>query len=303
MTKQEIIDLTQPLIESNRQKEALEYLSIYVNGIDKYLEKDLILQKSSFNRNQHDRANGLISNADYGIALARLNYALTQIMENLPPNGNNVIINIFPSTPKDNDNKKDKEEDPSQSKKILFLSANPKSTSNLRLGEELRKIKDILAAATERDQFELVSETAVQILTITKAMQVQTPYIVHFSGHGTGEKGIMVENASGGMVLFPTNGLNRLFKMFQKTVKCVVLNACYSKEQAEVISKQGIYVVGMNKAVGDKAAIDFAAGFYQSLGEGSDIESAFNMAMITNSANLNDADTPELWLNGEKLDI
>ena len=59
----------------------------------------------------------------------------------------------------------------------------------------------------------------------------------------------------------------------------------------------------MNKARGDKAAIDFAVGFYQSLGEGEDYEFAFDMAMVNNSVNLDDASTPEIWKNGKKLEI
>lgn len=294
MTKREIITLVNPLIEKAQLKEALAALSNYVKGKDRYLENDLLLQTASFNRNSRDRHNNLISKGDYDVVVARLNYALTQIIDRLPEYGNAEVSkdstkNVLPIS--------------NSSTKILFLTANPKDTNQLRLGEELRKVKDSLAAATYRDFFKLESESAVQTSTITKAMQQQNPDIIHFSGHGEGYKGIVVEDASGNVINFPTAGLNRLFKRFKNTIKCVVLNACYSKEQAEVISKHDIYVVGMNKAIGDKAAIDFAVGFYQSLGEGNDYEFAFDIAMINNSANLNDADTPELWKNGKKLDI
>ena len=286
MKKQEILDLVKKLIAESKLKEVLENLSSYVKDKDRYLENDLLLQTASFNRNQRDYNNSLISRSDYIIAVSRLNYAITQIIDRLPNEGNNT-----------------KNKTAKKTRKILFLSANPKDTGQLRLGEELRKIKDSLAASTERDQFHLESESAVQIPTITKAMQTQHPEIVHFSGHGTGEEGIVVENASGKTVLFPTNGLNRLFNRFKDTVKCVVLNACFSKEQAKAISNHGIYVVGMNKDVEDKAAIDFALGFYQSLGEGNDFEFAFDMALVNNSANLSDANTPELWINSTNVDI
>ena len=286
MTKEEITNITNELIEVGKLEEVLENLSSYVRGKDRYLENDLLLQTASFNRNQRDYSNGLISRSDYNISVSRLNYAITQIIERLPNDGNNTTKNTTKKI-----------------RKILFLSANPEGTGQLRLGEELRKIKDSLAASTEREQFRLESESAVQIPTITKAMQTQHPEVVHFSGHGTGEEGIVVEDSSGEPVLFPTNGLNRLFNRFKDTVKCVVLNACFSKEQAIAISNHGIYVVGMNKEIGDKAAIDFALGFYQSLGEGNDFEFAFDMALVNNSTNLNDVDTPELWINGEKVDI
>jgi hypothetical protein len=37
--------------------------------------------------------------------------------------------------------------------KILFLAANPKDTDPLRLGEEVRAIKERLRLADQRDQF------------------------------------------------------------------------------------------------------------------------------------------------------
>ncbi|MBK8567358.1 MAG: hypothetical protein IPN76_29575 [Saprospiraceae bacterium] len=79
------------------------------------------------------------------------------------------------------------------------------------------------------------------------------------------------------------------------------MNACYSRIQAQEISAHGIYVIGMNKAIGDKAAIDFAVGFYQSLGEGNTFEFAYEIAMVNISPNLTDANTPEIWFNGNKI--
>jgi len=145
--------------------------------------------------------------------------------------------------------------------KILFLSANPVDTGgNLRLGEELRKLKDILDSSSYRDKFDLIGEPAVRIGTITKAMQRHRPKIVHFSGHGNSED-IVTEDITGNSSYFSTNRINRLSKLFRKEVKCVVLNACYSATIAKSISENGIYVVGMNESIDDKSAINFTRGF------------------------------------------
>ena len=74
--------------------------------------------------------------------------------------------------------------------------------------------------------------------------------------------------------------LSRLFELCSDTVKCVVLNACYSEAQANAISQHIDYVVGMKKAIGDKAAIKFAVGFYDALGAGRDFEKAFKFGCI-----------------------
>lgn len=56
-----------------------------------------------------------------------------------------------------------------------------------------------------------------------------------------------------------------------------MLNGCYSEVQANAIAQQINYVVGMNQAIGDKAAIEFAVGFYDALGAGRPIEFAYKL--------------------------
>jgi hypothetical protein len=63
--------------------------------------------------------------------------------------------------------------------------------------------------------------------------------------------------------------------LFTANVECVVINACYSEVQAEAIVKHIPYVIGMDKAIGDKASIEFAVGFYTALGAGESIEFAY----------------------------
>lgn len=185
-------------------------------------------------------------------------------------------------------------------RKILVITANPKQTGNLRIGEELRKIKEQLRASTHRDDFLLEFETASTVNTITMAFQKVNPQIVHFSGHGTGMNGLLVETENGNIQEFPNGAMATLFESFRHTVDCVVLNACFSRDQAKLISDYGIYVVGMSNEIEDEAAIEFARGFYQSLGEGSDYAFAYDMAMVNYSA-FNSSNVPELWYGGKKL--
>ena len=63
-----------------------------------------------------------------------------------------------------------------------------------------------------------------------------------------------------------------MFKLFaRKGVECVVLNACYSEVQAEAIHQHINHVIGMNRAIGDKAAINFTVAFYDGLAAGEDV--------------------------------
>ncbi len=163
-------------------------------------------------------------------------------------------------------------------KTILILAANPQNTSRLRLEEEIREIDKGLRRANKRDQFKLEMKLAVTQQDFYRAILDTHPQIVHFCGHGAGEDGILLEDETGQTALVQADTLASLFKLFaQKGLDCVVLNACYSQVQAEAISQHINYVIGMNQAIGDKAAINFSVAFYDALAAGEDIEFAFEL--------------------------
>ncbi|MBR8835917.1 MAG: AAA-like domain-containing protein [Stigonema ocellatum SAG 48.90 = DSM 106950] len=160
-------------------------------------------------------------------------------------------------------------------KKILILSANPINTAKLRLDEEVREIQAGLKRARSRDKFEIITIWAVRPDDLRRALLDHEPHIVHFSGHGQGAGGLALQNNSGEVHLVSTDSLARLFKLFQGKVECVLLNACYSEAQAEAIHQHVDCVVGMNKAIADRAAIEFAVGFYDALGADRTYEDAY----------------------------
>lgn len=50
------------------------------------------------------------------------------------------------------------------------------------------------------------------------------------------------------------------------------------RAQAEAIAEHIPYVIGMSAGIKDKAAIEFAVGFYDALGAGKEIDDAFRFA-------------------------
>lgn len=163
---------------------------------------------------------------------------------------------------------------------ILFLAADPSNASRLRLGEELREIQEKLQLAQLREQFELHQRMSVRPADISQALLDVQPQIVHFSGHGTSAGALCFENQVGEIHFIQPEALAALFEQFENRIDCVVLNACYSEIQANAIGKHIRYVIGMNKAIGDKAAIAFAIGFYQGLGAGRSLEEAYKLGCI-----------------------
>jgi hypothetical protein len=160
---------------------------------------------------------------------------------------------------------------------ILFLAANPKDTGRLRLDQELRDIAEGLQRAQKRDQFNLEQRLAVRPQDIERAILDVSPQIIHFSGHGAGEQGLVFEDEIGNAKLVDGAALAGLFELFADQIHCVVLNGCYSEVQAKEIAQHIPYVIGMNQEIGDRAAIAFAVGFYDALGAGRDVEFAYNL--------------------------
>jgi hypothetical protein len=163
---------------------------------------------------------------------------------------------------------------------ILFLAADPSNAARLRLGQELREIQEKLQLARQRDRFDLQQRWSVRPADVSQALLDVQPQIVHFSGHGTSAGALYFENAAGKALPVQPDALAALFGQFADQVHCVLLNACYSEVQANAIAEHIPYVIGMNQAIGDKAAIAFAIGFYQALGAGRPIEDAYQLGCV-----------------------
>jgi hypothetical protein len=118
---------------------------------------------------------------------------------------------------------------------------------------------------------------------------------VHFSGHGSESSEIVLENESGRSQVVPSKALSKLFKVLKDNIRCVILNACYSAPQAEAIAQNIDCFIGMSKAIGDKSAICFSVAFYQAIGYGRDIKTAFDLGCLQiDLENLGEENTPKL---------
>ncbi|MCL4704362.1 CHAT domain-containing protein [bacterium] len=179
--------------------------------------------------------------------------------------------------------------------KILFFSANPEDTEQLRIDKEIRQIKQALLQTEFRDKFALEQEWAVRASDLQAHLLHHKPDIVHFSGHGSEASEIVLEDGDGNSYEVPAQALSKLFEIFKNELRCVVLNACYSAPQAQAIAQHIDCVVGMSKAIGDEAAISFAVAFYRALGYGKDVKTAFDLGCLQiHLENLEEQDTPKL---------
>ena len=163
--------------------------------------------------------------------------------------------------------------------KILFLSSNPLETQSLRLDEEIREIENKILLAQKKDKLILIKKGAVRAEDLQFYLNQEEPTIVHFSGHGTSEGEIVLEDFVGNPRTVSPEALKRLFKILKDDIRCVVLNACFSYEQALAISQHIDCVIGMSSFIGDKAAIAFSQAFYLAIASERSIKNAFDQGI------------------------
>ena len=119
--------------------------------------------------------------------------------------------------------------------KILFLAANPMSPDpedRLALDEEARDIEEKLVSVKHRDLFEFKTRWAVRPGDLHDALLREEPVVVHYSGHASGEPGLVLHGSTEGEErLVGAEALKHLFGVLKDNIRIVVLNACYSDRE------------------------------------------------------------------------
>lgn len=162
--------------------------------------------------------------------------------------------------------------------RILFISSNPWSTGRILVDEEAREVFERIHEGPYRDRFELHVYTAIRPQDLQKLLLMYQPQIVHFCGHGSkGKRIILGGTGRNGKTVNP-QGLTKLFALYKNHVRLVVLNACFTHEQAQSIAGVVNYSIGASKAIGDKVGVAFAGAFYRALGFGKSVRYAFESA-------------------------
>jgi hypothetical protein len=158
---------------------------------------------------------------------------------------------------------------------ILLLSANAGGQRQLQLDQERRAID---REVTHSRRLEVRTADALRLDDLQGALLRYQPIVAHFSGHGHPSEGIQVVDEAGRPRSVPPRALSQLFRILGDGLRCVVLNACHTDEQATAIAAYVPCVVGMRRRVLDDTAILFATGFYRGIAGGRTIRTSFELA-------------------------
>jgi serine/threonine protein kinase len=160
---------------------------------------------------------------------------------------------------------------------VVFFGSDPKHRllDRIDLGEEIRSIKMTAWAAFDRKALEFVECQATRSDDMELQLQTKNPDILHFSGLGTQSGEFLCNSDKGTPQTITKEALCALIGAEQRNLHLVFMNACYSNVQAEELSSVVDCVIGMSDRISDKAAIAFSGSFYQAIGFGKDVETAF----------------------------
>jgi CHAT domain len=175
------------------------------------------------------------------------------------------------------------------------------------VSEECAAIERELRMIPHRDDFELCSKWAVTIDDMMRHLNEQQPTVIHISSHGTGSRsatiqasaatrhivapgaisgpgGIYLQDEHGAPQLVAGRALSMMIRSAAASARAVVLNACYSDDQADALRGVADCVIGMTGAIRDDAARSFAVGFYRAHGNRRSVGNAVDQAIATLAA-------------------
>ncbi|TKB98472.1 hypothetical protein [Pedobacter cryotolerans] len=138
-----------------------------------------------------------------------------------------------------------------------------------------------------------------EIYKLSRELMVNNPEFLHFSGHGDAN-GIVMEDHSGLTCYVTIDALDQLLTN-NRSVKCIVLNSCYSSDQAKALSSKGIYVLGNSDSLPSNVAEEFSVGFYQAIVERKEVYHAFGNGTAHSrlATGFEEQMLMKLWFNGE----
>lgn len=188
--------------------------------------------------------------------------------------------------------------------RVLFLLSDPVNENRIKLSREMKSIEEKLRLRGLIDRFEMKVEWAATSSDLQGAILSFRPHIVHFSGHGSQSGELIFEDGNGKAKPISAEALAELFHILQGSIRCVVLNACFSEKQASGIIESINCVIGMSNKIHDDPAAIFASHFYQALAHEDNIKKAFDLGRnAINLEALPGSQIPSLLIRKDVTDL
>lgn len=280
------------LISANKTDVALEELSKILSG-NPDLGDQVILLRGRWSDGKRQFNMGLIDFEDWGRIQSRVNYALLELIssigrdEHLSKTAETVITNKVVESQLNYGNDRQpyatNQEPASKVKRILFISANPRSQAVLRFGKEIREIREALTDQLRENTYEFIDEQAVQPDEILKLLRRHQPTILHLSLHNDKKEGLVFEDVNGNEYPISTDIFSSFIELINAkecVIECIILNSCNSVQHASSVSRFVRCAIGMKDFMPDDASVAYAKGFYEYINEGEGFDDAHKSGVL-----------------------
>jgi formylglycine-generating enzyme required for sulfatase activity len=163
---------------------------------------------------------------------------------------------------------------------ILVLSSSPGDQANLKTNEEWNLIREAIRTSRSRDVINVEFRPSVKPADLLDALREIQPEVLHFCGHGSPTSEIILQANDGSSRPVPSQKFEEILESQGQSIRIVVLNACFSRNQAERIVRYADCAIGMNDEIPDDTALAFAVAFYRGLAEGESVQQAFKSSLL-----------------------
>ena len=199
--------------------------------------------------------------------------------------------------------------------RILGVTASPRGLGTLDVENEKLRVEVALEDLIERKQIDITWQDHATWRDLQRLMRSSRGpwHILHFIGHGgfnreSDEGFIALENESGETYRLPATQLGRLIAD-HSTLRLAILNSCDGAQggntdifssTASLLVRRGLpAVLAMQYEITDRAAIEFARGFYEAIADGLPVDAATVEARKSVSLGVNNTvewGTPVLFM-------
>lgn len=196
--------------------------------------------------------------------------------------------------------------------RVLYLTANPEADDTttiqpdgsttttsryLRLDREVREVQQTLRGAKYRELVTVEHRPAATAEDLIDALNDVRPHLVHFSGHGW-PGGIVFDNGHLDEPREHPVAFDLLAEVLAATdtpPKVLVLNACETRDGADLLLPAVPVVIAMADTIDDTAAIVFARRFYAAIASAQPVGIALAQAQAAMRLTTpEDADLPQV---------
>lgn len=257
--KNEIKQIRKYISEGEIEKAITKLLFNYSHSV---YSNNLFLLSSQFQTNTRRDELGIINPEKYDSIQNRIAYELLEIIKKIENNSSIEVDSIYKQI---------------EFKKVLIVESNPLE-KNLYSNIEIREIEKIIFS--NKTKLSLKIQFGSSLQNLVRKVNEERSNIVHITAFAN-DSGIYFHDKSDNPVLIENQILISHLDLITTNVECFLFNTFISEGLAKEMSIKDSFVIGYNGIIDSNDAIDFANGFYNTIGYNKDYKTAFKIGCQT----------------------